>query len=165
MKKSPVLNCLALFSTRLQLGYTFAKGDVIPQCLFIRLVFLSSFLLPSSISICNYCPEAIHYTLWCSVIRVTSETGIAEREKVYEIVRIFSKTILWILILARNHQFLVHCIKLCLHHRKFVNRYLIITNIMYNHHILFYGSAEVHNCSLCKIISFLIDISNYRCCQ
>ena len=31
---------------------------------------------------------------WCLVIRVTSETGIAEREKVYEIVRIFSKTIL-----------------------------------------------------------------------
>ena len=102
---------------------------------------------------------------WCLVIRVTSETGITEREKVYEIVRIFSKTILWILILARNPQFLVHCIKLCLHHREFVNRYLVITNIMYDHHILFYGSAEVHNCSLCKILSLLIDISNYRCCQ
>ena len=57
---------------------------------FIRLVILSSFLWPSITSICNYCHEAIHYTLWCLVIRVTSETGIAEREKLYEIVRIFS---------------------------------------------------------------------------
>ena len=38
---------------------------------FIRLVILSSFLWPSIISICNYCPEAKNYTLWCSVIRVT----------------------------------------------------------------------------------------------
>ena len=148
------------FATRLY----FCKRWCNTPMSFYSLSVLSSFLLPSSISICNYCPEAIHYTLWCSVIRVTSETGIAEREKV---VRIFSETILWILLLARNHQFLVHCINLCLHHREFVNRYLVITNIMHDHPILFYGSAEVHNCSFCKIMSYysLIDTANYRCCQ